>query len=252
MKDSDLIHLGVVRCINTNDKYERRIPDPSWFGNIRLLREFLGLVVRDWTREVVPYQNAVDSGATEDERLLRMAKAFLELQPYFLKCLFSYCVFFVSLQCAYEQFYSELNALNRETSLKVSHDSCPKTNEYIEKVRRIRNLSVAHPGSRREVNLANRSLSMQWQPMSLHKMFTESWDLNAMTFGGFQVTMRDALGNITGKSDDFKIVGILEMDGQCSTYLDEYDRVCAAYLNAIMTKLPKRVDNYEYKAFLTK
>jgi hypothetical protein len=73
-----------------------------------------------------------------------------------------------------------------------------------------------------------------------------------MTFGGMKLTLRDSTGKVIDQSDDLEIKGILEMDNLCRQYLDEYDRVCAAYLKAIHAKLPITVGDEQYFEFEAK
>lgn len=62
----------------------------------------------------------------------------------------------------------------------------------------IRNVSIAHIGSKRE-RAANAAAAMMWQPMILEKRRSESWDLDKMmTVGGMKLT----LGNPEGKVID--------------------------------------------------
>jgi hypothetical protein len=65
-----------------------RRPNPTLLGNVPLMWQFLEMTVRDWHREAAPYQRNIDT-ASEEEHVLRCGRAFLELQPYFLKCLFA-------------------------------------------------------------------------------------------------------------------------------------------------------------------
>lgn len=131
-----------------------------------------------------------------------------------MKSIFSYAVFFIALEGAYDRFYEELNALNGNSFLRVSHDKRPKPTTYLEKVRMIRNISVAHIGSKKK-RAANAAVAMMWQPMTLGKGVNESWDLNKMTFGGMKLTLRDSTGKIIDQSNDLEIKGISEMDDLC-------------------------------------
>ncbi len=221
------------------------------FSNIPLLWEILELIIRDWERETTPLQAVVNSSSGEHEKLFHTSKAFITLQPHYLKSVFSFAVFVIALEGAYDRFYEELNALNRKSFLRVSHDKKPKPTAYVEKVRMIRNISVAHIGSKKE-RATNAAAAMMWQPMTLGKGINESWDLNKMTFGGMKLTLRDSTGKVIDQSDNLGIKGIPEMDSLCRQYLDEYDRVCAAYLKAIHAKLPVTIGDEEYFEFKAK
>jgi hypothetical protein len=218
------------------------------FSNIQLLWEILDMVVQDWKRESTPLQDAVDSSLTENEELFHALEAFVSLQPLYLKCLFSYAMFFIALVEAYDRFYKELNALNRKSFFNVRHNKKPNPTAYIQKVRTIRNISLAHLGSE-EARVVNSVAAMMWQPMTLGKKTNESWNLDSMAFGSMEHTLRDATGAMIDQSDDFEVKGIPELDGQCKQYLDEYDNVCTDYLKAIHAKLPLTVDDEMYFEF---
>ncbi len=220
------------------------------FSNIQMMREILELVVIDWERETTPLQTAIDNASSEGETLFHVSKAFNTLQPFFLKGIFSYAVFFVALEGAYDRFYEELNILNRKPFLRVLHDKKPKPTPYIEKVRRIRNISVAHIGSKK-ASPANAIAAMMWQPMTIRKKANESWDLNKMAFGDMKHILSGPTGAIIDESDDFEITGIVEMDNLCRQYLDEYDDACTSYLKAILAKLPITIGDEQYFEFKT-
>jgi hypothetical protein len=96
------------------------------FSNIALLWDILELVVQDWKREVTPVQAATGGATNENERVsLTTLQAFVNLQPCYLKCLFSYAMFFIALEGAYHEFHQELQALNRKPFLRIKHDKPP-------------------------------------------------------------------------------------------------------------------------------
>ena len=206
------------------------------------------MVVQDWKRESTPLQEAVDNSLTENEKLFHVVKAFGSLQPLYLKCLFSYTMFFIALEGAYHRFYEELNALNQKPFFKVLHNKKPKPTAYIEKVRMIRNISIAHIGSK-NARAANSVAAMRWQPMTLGKKTNESWNLDSIVFDAMKLVLRDATGTVIDQSDDLEIKGVLELDKQCKQYLDEYDSVCSDYLKAIHARLPMTVGDENYFEF---
>jgi hypothetical protein len=217
------------------------------FANIPLLWEILELVVKDWEQAIIPMQSAIDTASSENEREFHFSQGFITLQPHYLKCLFSYAFFFVSLQLAYDQFYKELKDLSN-SFLQVKCIPKPKSTPYIQKVKTIRDKSIAHLDFGRGKPIDVEAATM-WQPMTFEKRASESWDLNKMTFGGLKVVSHDQQGNIIDQSCDLEIKGINEMDKQCREYLNEYDRVCADYLTRIQAKLPITLDDEKYSVF---
>jgi len=204
----------------------------------------MDLTVSDWFREVTPWQQRVDQAARESDRLSAALEGFSILQPYFLKTLFSYAVFFVSLEDVYFRFYADLNELNRKPFLCVRHRKPPTKTPYVKKVRLIRNVAIAHVASS-NTNPATAIAAASWQPMSIDTQVGGMWDLDRITFGALRVRTHDGTGSV-GNSKDLKIQGIAELDRHCRRYLSEYDTVCASYLGAIHGRLPIDVGSQRY------
>lgn len=246
---SKLSDLGPVCCTNTTDNSHLRTPTPVLFSNIPLLWEILELVVKDWQREVTPLQANIDNASVENERLYNTSQAFLTLQPHYFKSLFSYVMFFKALENAYSRFYEQLNTLNRQPFFQVKHNTPPKETAYISKVKRIRDLSIAHILSKK-ASPANSAAATMWQPMTLGSKIGEVCDLNKITFGAMKLTLRNEAGKVIDQADDFEIEGIPELDKLCKGYLDEYDRICADYLCEIQAMLPITVGDEQYFKFV--
>ncbi|MCL5958810.1 MAG: hypothetical protein M1358_05735 [Chloroflexi bacterium] len=151
-------------------------PDPMLFSNIPLMWKFLDLIVQDWKRDAARFQAKIDDSVTEDERSFNPCQAFLDLQPRYLYGLFSYTFFFTALERAYDQLYEQLNALNRDASLRVKHDKKPTGGSLVDKIKMIRNLSVAHMGSPRQRRIDVKAAAM-WQPLAIGKAVNEPWNL---------------------------------------------------------------------------
>jgi hypothetical protein len=231
---------GIVCCDNKKNKSHWRKPKPALYSNIPMLWDILKSIEIDWKREAEPFQVCIDKSTSKNEQLFSVGKAFIGLQPHYLKCLFSYVMFFVSLENTYDLFYRELNTLNRKPVFNVKHNNKkPKRNNYIKKVRLIRNISIAHIGSSK-INRIDSKAGMTWQPLSLAKSKDdEGWDINKMAFGSFRMTSRDSSGKVIEQQCvDLEIKGILELHKRCMEYIDEYDEICANYLTTIISKLP--------------
>lgn len=153
-------------------------------------------------------------------------------------------MFFVSLLRAYKRFYEQLNALNRKPHFRVQHDKEPKPTPYLEKVQRIRNLSIEHIHSKKETG-ANSAAATLWTPILGWKTGSVC-DLNQMTFGGMKLKRRDSEGRLVEEADDFEVKGIPELDQLCKEYLNQYDLVCADYLVKIQAKLPMVIGDERY------
>ncbi len=119
--DCRLEQAGIVCCENNQKNLYWRKPDPALYFNIPTLWNILQSIELDWKRETEPFQLKINRSTSESERSYHFSRAFIGLQPHYLKCLFSYVMFFVSLESAYDLFYSELDALNREPVFRVKH-----------------------------------------------------------------------------------------------------------------------------------
>lgn len=119
--------------------------------NIPTLHRILDEIVDDWRRAYLPKQTAIEEAASRGDVKFLTVSAFSELQPTFLKCLFSYALFFVVADRAYAKLYEKLNAANRVTGLHVKHLTPPKSSAPIQKVKRVRDHSLSHPFSQKRV-----------------------------------------------------------------------------------------------------
>ncbi|MFT3893604.1 MAG: hypothetical protein QM730_18400 [Anaerolineales bacterium] len=229
---------GIICFESKKDSSSWKQPKPVLYTNIPMLWKILESVIQDWERAAEPFQNSIDSSKTENEKIYHVGRALLELPIYYFKCLFSYVTFFVALENAYDLFYEELNAINRMKVFRVQHHKKPQRNSYIEKVRAVRNISIAHIGSK-EVSRIDAKAGMMWEPLMLTKKIDEAWDLSKLSFGSGKWKSRDLTGNtIEEQSIDLEIGGISEMRSECMNFIDRYDEVCAEYLNALAEKLP--------------
>ena len=217
-----------------------KLPTPQLFHNIPMLHRILEEVVEDWLRAVEPYQRQVDDADDESAMIWASASGFMELQPVLLKCLFSYAFFFVSADNAYGHLYEDLNQANRVSGLKVKHDKPPKDTSFIEKIRVIRDISIAHfPGkpTKRRSPL-DVFAAMTWQPMGLSWSKGERPDLETLTFGSGHFTGTDDEGQKI-KSQDLEVPGLTIAHSQhCLPYLNQYDKMCCDYLRALHAAMP--------------
>ncbi len=236
-KSCRLDESGIICCENKKENLYWKKPKPELYTNIPMLWSILESIVQDWNREAEPFQLSIDKSVKENERIYYIGQVFLKLPPHYFKCLFSYVLFFVSLESAYDLLYEELNALNRLPIFKVKHHKKPQRSSYIEKVRSVRNISIAHIGSK-EVPPIDARAGMMWEPLSLAKSKDTSWNINQLSFGSGKLSTRDSAGNITKQSVDLEIQGIPALHSQCMDYIDRYDEVCANYLEALAEKLP--------------
>jgi hypothetical protein len=243
--NSKLDSLGLVECKNLQDGSRELLPGSLLITNISFLWKILGQVVQDWNNKVVPYQTAIDTAPNENASLYHFLIGWQSLKPAFLQCLFSYVMFFVALDGAYGTLYHELNALHLKAFFPGKHDKPPAKSPYIHKVRRIRNISIAHinePKAKPETRMA----AMMWESLNTQKDLNEGWSLDKLAFGAFKLKTQDADGKTIEESEDIEVKGITELDQNCTAYLAAYDRVCADFLTAIQERLPITIGSEHY------
>lgn len=250
MIKSRLCNKEVVRCVLLSYKTECRMPSPNLLMNIPMMWDMLKMTVQDWEREVASLQERIDNSSSEDEETYFLTQAFINLQPYYLKCLFSYIMLFCSLEDAYDLLYQQINKLNKNPCFQIQHEKKPIANSYINKVRKIRNISIAHVGNpKKKYSKIDSLAAMSWLPMTLSKQADSSWDVEKLTFGSGKHIRNNESGSVLEESSDFEINGILEVHSQCMKYIDKYDKVCADNLHGIISTLPVIHNNVEYSAF---
>jgi hypothetical protein len=205
-----------------------RRPTPPILENIATLRSILDLVVDDWRHAVEPFQGELDQNPND---IYLRAKLFMELQPIFLKCLFSYVFFTIALKEAYEKVYKQLNDANRDLKLKVKKPKRPNKTAVITKVLTIRNCSIAHfPSNNAEPPKA--FAAMSWAPMALDSS-SGKVDLEKLTFNPGRWRVRDKTTGKIVKSLDLEVRGLVSLHRDCTRYLDGYGKACSDYLRAL-------------------
>ena len=208
------------------------LPTPQLFQNIPMLHGIMKAVLEDWLRTVEPYQSLIDDAEDDSARLYALSSGFMDLQPTLLKCLFSYAFFFVATNNAYGHFYRELNQANHVSGLKIKHQKPPSMTPFVRKVGAIRDIAIAHFPAKK-VYAIDAFAAMSWQPMSLAWAQGDRPDLEKLTFAPGRFRATDAAGQDI-LSQDLELPGVKTMHHEhCLPYLEQYDKVCCEYLNAL-------------------
>ncbi|HLZ30148.1 MAG TPA: hypothetical protein VKV73_22730 [Chloroflexota bacterium] len=202
-------------------------PVPQLLSNLPLLHRILEDVILDWHRAVAPYEAKMTESPHTDSV---MAVAFLELQPALLKCLFSYVMFFVAADRAYNALYASLNQANK--TARVRHGKPPIATPLVEKARLIRDVSIAHFPSEKASHI-DAWAGMSWQPISLSGGTGGVWNLRNLTFGSSRHRHTDSSGNVLAESQDFEVSGLDSLHHECIRYLELYDMVFLDYLTQL-------------------
>lgn len=228
MAPSDLTSLPPLWVSND------QLPTPLVRENIDTLRKILDLVVEDWRGAVTPLQSQID----ENPMVFTRVWAFDKIQPVFLKCLFSYAFFTVSLEGAYEKVFAQLSKAHNELRLKVKKPKKPNRTAAIVKISTIRDCSIAHFPSDR-VSLIDAMAAMSWRPMALDSS-SGKVDLEQLTFNPGRWRAKNQSTGEYVESRDLEVRGLVALHQDCSQYLDNYGRACADYLRALNEALPPK------------
>lgn len=212
-------------------------------SNVPMLHLILEEVVEDWIRAVEPYQKKVDDADGDSAMIFAVGSGIMELRPKLLKCLFSYAFFFVATDNAYGQLYAELNRANNDLGLNIKHDKPPKDTPFIEKIRLIRDNSIAHfPGTpSNRVSRLDAYAAMSWDPGGLSWSTGSRPDLEKLSFGSGRFVVTDSSGQRV-ESKDLEVPGVRAAHEHCLPYLNEYDKMCCDYLEALQAALDSKED----------
>ncbi len=209
------------------------IPPPPLFTNIPMLHWILAEVLEDWLRAIGPYQRLVDGANGQSEKVSATVSGFEDLQPVFLKCLFSYAFFFVSADQAYDYLFTDLDRANRILRNCIANRKRPRKTSWVKKIHWIRNNSIAHfPSKRKSVPAIDAFAAMSWQPTSLSTPRSGRPDLEKLTFVPGRFRGKD-VSSKSIESRDLEISGIRTLHQHCLSYLEQYDQVCCEYLREL-------------------
>lgn len=209
------------------------VPDGIVSQNISVLQEILNLTVQEW-KSAATIKKVLAKAKSDNERISLLGDLIEQLKPRLYHCVFSYIISFFMLENGYFYVYSELNELNRKLGLKLMHDKPPKRTKFLNNLWEIRNYSIAHWATAERKNLADsiagRSWGMGFGVKTHHQTKKGEWDLEFLVPGISKYPMQS----------------IPEMHDTCTQYLNEFDKVCYEYLNAIRTKLPITIGKIQY------
>ena len=209
-----------------------------------MLHRILEEILEDWLRAVEPYQRQIDDADDNSAMHYAGLSGFVDLQPLLLKFLFSYAFFFVATDNAYEHLYAELNRANNVSGLNLKHDKPPTETPFVKKIRMIRNIAIAHFPAKpsKKVSALDAFAAMSWEPMSLSWSNGGRPDLEILTFAPGHFRGTDDSGQSIC-SQDLKVPGVRIAHYQhCLPYLNQYDKVCCDYLQALQAAMPRRGD----------
>lgn len=222
------------------------LPRSSLLHNIPLIWQFLDMIRQDWEHASSQYQEELDENP---ENIYFQLITLRELPPVFLKCLFSFAFFSVSLEKAYEALRTDLNKLNKESCFRIKPTPKPKKSPYLEKVRSIRNNTIAHLNSDRLDDL-NAYYALMWD-VGWSTSQGENWHVDKINFKQSKFIRKDLQGNVIKESIDYEVDGFAEFYNECMDYFAKEDTSCSDFLTAIEAKLPAENDEHRFTVFST-
>jgi hypothetical protein len=243
-----LAQILPVRVLDNGNQATWGIPSSSVVMNIPALWEILNQIVQDWRSVASEYR--LPASVNSDDHAMTFAMDAIErTKPRFIQCLFSYITFFFMLENGYHSVYSELNQLNRELGLKLQHDKPPKRTEFVNRLWRIRNVSIAHwadAGDKDSVDsIAGRGWGLSFSASGAD---ARSWNLEELQTLVSRFRRHDKGTGATEISANLRTKPIPQMHSLCSSYLGQFDSVCASYLGDIKSRLPMAVGDRRYDA----
>jgi len=201
-------------------------------NNISLLNQFLEIVLDDWKQVSFPVQREIDE-IGEKGSMFTGIEAFIKLEPHFLKCLFSYAFFFVSLEKCYKSIYSDLINICKNPKYRINHPKLPKRSSDLDKLNLVRNWSIAHIGEANSKNKEDIIGSMSWTPILLSKDNTSSFDYINIQFETLNVRIDPANGGIINTTSKLEIPDLLTLHNEVENYYSHYEDVILIIIEGI-------------------
>jgi hypothetical protein len=209
------------------------LPGLSHRGIMPTLWIILHQLESDW-RDVAQEHPYTGDPGDELARSSFLHDALNRITPRYIQCLFSYVNFFCLLENGFGVLYDELRQLNRELDLKLKVAKKPRRNEYIEKLRRVRNNTVVHWGGPAQKHDLDSRAGRMWG-VALPSAAT---DLVGLEFG--------YLGVVGAQDRVLKSLG--ETHLCCVAYLQQFDAASADLLSRIVAHMPIEVGTRQYQA----
>ena len=236
--------LWAISVLDERESAAWSVPSMVVQQNISLAWKILTQIVEDWKSAAQDFQLRLEEEVSDP--VLLEFDVIQNAQPRFIQCLFSYITFFFALESGYSLIYSQLNKLNKELKLNLPHDKFVERSEFVRKLWRIRNFSIAHWGATEKKEQLDLIAGRYWDWYCSEKN-NEILDIEQMGFGIMKASRLDINSKTAKSSADRKIESIPKTHQQCSKYLSKLDTTCVAYLASIKSKLPLVIDGRRYR-----
>lgn len=234
MNTLELSKLIPIEIHDHNQHILLYIPEQHVLENIPVIWMMLEQVIQDWSISSKAYPSFAKVKEKDKQAALEF-EAFQLFKPRLFQCLFSYIIFFFMLENGYNFVYSELNRINRDLGLRISHKKPPERTEFITGLWKLRNYTVAHWAGTEQKNISDSAAGRQWGYAFAHTKRHEEW--------------AGDMEHIVPGFPGIAIASIPETHDRCSNYLSKFDQVCADYLKAIIVQMPKTLNGVEYNGW---
>ena len=226
-----ITNFSPIRVWDDNIRGTYVYPSLSHWENFPDLIKILNTIDDDWKKVVrnytFPFQNIF-----KNQKVTYMFSAYEKLRPQFIFYLFSYINFFFTLDYGFKGLYKELQELNYKLKLNYKFPKQPKWNDYIKKLRLVRNKTVVHWGDPNNAKGPDTSAGKMWG----FSFPADEKNLLNITFGS---------STVSGASDR-KLKPLPDTHKICKKYLHEFDDICSLMFKQIVESLPLTIDGKKY------
>lgn len=210
------------------------LPNATVMVRLHQFLEILENIIGDWELTVSDYDSQINE-QPNDEKDRAFSYLYLKFETRYIQYLFSYITFFLSVEHGLQALYSELNRWNKKLNLNVKHGKPPKHPPLFEKLKLVRDTSVAHWADPKIPGDVESRAGEDWG------MVIPQDELGRFVFSGV------IFGNVAvPKAQDRRLPPLGEIHAVCTHYIAEFDDLCDSYLTAIRQRLPVTIDDREY------
>lgn len=207
-------------------------PSLSHWEEFPTLLKILNLIDADWKKLAKNYTFPF-KGVLKNQKITFMSSTLDGLKPHFIFHLFSYINFFFTLDYGFKGLYKELKEINHKLGLNYKFPKQPKWNDYIKKIKLVRNKTVVHWGDPNSDRSPDTSAGKMWG----FSFPTDDNNLLNLSFGS---------SSVVGASDRV-LKPLPETHLICKKYLLEFDAVCSNMFKQIIESLPISIDGRRFE-----
>lgn len=242
VKKSLLAEMKQVRQVRTSGEEYNTYPSPFLLAGISKLWRFLEMVNQDWQMASQAYQGELDQNPGD---VVLIGRTKHELNDVFLKCMFSFVLLAVSLENAYSELNAEVDSLQQLCCPHLASPNKPPRTDYFDKVRSLRNLTIAHMNSTHMVHRIDKANAHFWDvdwPYAPGKP-----DVGKFAFKLTPLRFQDDSAQLEVEPRDFSIESFDELYSETINYLKTVDQYYCDRLTDVMNCLPVDTEEFTFR-----